>query len=1791
MAGEVWQIYDVEGEQKRNPLRWKEKIAYDIQSNPQWSNVKLGSGMTGPEMLARGADPLEVLGQMEDHAFVGRGMPKPDRTFQRRMGTMMHEGVVAPVQRLGEAITTDKDVYGVNQRGGAAAAGQMLADEANTVLNVASLGSWPAARSGAMALLGGSAAGAAMMPALQRGAQSLEAGADYSDPNMAMNVVKNLPRTVGASLLEAGGPMLIPGLRALGRGRATPEMLSKMGAMDRLMQTPLSAQGAMEAARGMVPQGRPQPTGEQVPFDYAAQLRDQMAAERAGHAQGFDQAPPMGLDDPAFQRQGVDLNAPRPSRALMALPQPGGQAPAPPSAMRQLRLPQSAAPAPGIPGPGFVMGQTDMPPPSPAGFLPQFATPPQMGPEGPGQFSLTGPLYPRELTRGGDDIAMRAQFQPGMIPDSAPPIPQAPRMQPQAPRQAPKAPPAPAPAAVPPRAAELPIPGQAPAPVQKAAPAKTFPKPTAEQHSPIPDVRGRWVLANGKLGHVIEQRLNKVKVQMADGQVVNHDLRNGFNPSIKAYGEQVKPLPFTEKAETYSTPERPGPLQGASSVRDLATDLGLQRGAGEPPVPGIELPNADAQASPRARMEAARKMAMETGQEVKVPVRATDLLSQGQSKQPPAPTAKAPLAEKVKAWPTEQVQAELDKLRGMRRIDSGPIEDVLMRELESRAPKGEAAAQAAPDAPQAPAAKPLEQRSLLADAEGPLASITIRAWDTDPAARKAYDKATPEQKAAFMDRLKLQLSSSARRVRKYGSQPVEEFTPPTPKAPPTQTEMPGTGGDFALVGQQAAKAAERYAAKQPQSAARQMEAAQKAALAEKPAEPVEASLFEAAKAEPGPMPQPVKAGADGEAVVTKGDAPRPKASYKADPQGYLDQLTSQMVDTSKIKVHPSMQYKRGGNPETGVVDPLKGDYSPFLAGDGVVWQDLKGDLYVANGHHRLDLAKKSRTGKFQSKLVKESDGVTFEDAKNIGAEMNFVEGKGTIYDNTKMMKDRADKGRPIPIDHPGVRGPGEDAWLIANRSIPDLFAAFMASEGGAPGGIKAKNAAAAIRAAGTGPQAAALQRVGMKAALKPGATPEMVRDNVNAARMLGEEATQGGLFGEETFIDMENLAKTKRQITEKVRDQVLASQGAIKRPGGAEKMGVNINDPVRAKARLDRLKGILSNLDDSSWASNSEIVALVNDVNRKNGNPVWDFINGKDPDAPAAPVLGDIGGAMAAGLSNFAKQQTAKARLHWAAKANLDSMADAARGAMRDSIDAVNEWRNLPLEQGSMGGTVKRIFKTMTAAPSYVSPLLSDMISKAQDRRLETDQVFLDRFKGIIDGLNREQLDNQLLPAFMDGQGFNRIQDQVVKDKAKQLAALVRDIDGYGGENVGKLFPTFFGWTAQKGGKRGVYMPEDGIFIDAEGRTPSIEELFLARLKTNTKKAFIMPALKDARRMAEGVKDAGNKAYIDYWLDRVQGKADPITSMIEQNFGITDREQHALVRKLNVWTYRSLLGLALDTSFKNLGQNVNTAATFGALPTAKAMLQLLTPQGRQIFRDSGVMVDALSVFEQPNRAFSQRRIWSKLDPILFAPMKASEFFNRGVAFHAALFEAANRGLKGEAARDFAKWATNKTQFRYDVADTNPYFNNPVGKLFYQFHSYPTKQAYFLYNMAKQGGDKSALIRHLMLTGMIVGLGNATDSDFNDMMSTGTVGGVPVPYSKLLPGMGGLPFEGGAALGGIRKLAIEAPTQMLEGQGGAASRTFKQGLAPFAARYPLKLANEFNREEGPRASNLLGVMKR
>ena len=69
---------------------------------------------------------------------------------------------------------------------------------------------------------------------------------------------------------------------------------------------------------------------------------------------------------------------------------------------------------------------------------------------------------------------------------------------------------------------------------------------------------------------------------------------------------------------------------------------------------------------------------------------------------------------------------------------------------------------------------------------------------------------------------------------------------------------------------------------------------------------------------------------------------------------------SGVLKTSEIISSPMFQFRPEANPKTGIVEPLEGEFDPSKAGRIVVWKNPKdGKMYVVQGFHRLDLAKRS----------------------------------------------------------------------------------------------------------------------------------------------------------------------------------------------------------------------------------------------------------------------------------------------------------------------------------------------------------------------------------------------------------------------------------------------------------------------------------------------------------------------------------------------------------------------------------------------------------------------------------------------------------------------------------------------------------------------------------------------------------------------------------------------------------------------------------------------------------------
>jgi|GEM_PF-6483767 len=121
-----------------------------------------------------------------------------------------------------------------------------------------------------------------------------------------------------------------------------------------------------------------------------------------------------------------------------------------------------------------------------------------------------------------------------------------------------------------------------------------------------------------------------------------------------------------------------------------------------------------------------------------------------------------------------------------------------------------------------------------------------------------------------------------------------------------------------------------------------------------------------------------------------------------------------MMDPSSIQVDaPTYQFRSGGDAK-GVTN--KGRYhasqwDPVLHGDPIlVHERIDGRVFVADGHHRVDLAKSlnengTGPGMVAAMVLKEADGYTPQDVKIIAAYKNIAHGKTDPVDTARVFKE------------------------------------------------------------------------------------------------------------------------------------------------------------------------------------------------------------------------------------------------------------------------------------------------------------------------------------------------------------------------------------------------------------------------------------------------------------------------------------------------------------------------------------------------------------------------------------------------------------------------------------------------------------------------------------------------------------------------------------------------------------------------------------------------------------------
>jgi hypothetical protein len=306
--------------------------------------------------------------------------------------------------------------------------------------------------------------------------------------------------------------------------------------------------------------------------------------------------------------------------------------------------------------------------------------------------------------------------------------------------------------------------------------------------------------------------------------------------------------------------------------------------------------------------------------------------------------------------------------------------------------------------------------------------------------------------------------------------------------------------------------------------------------------------------------------------------------------------TVRAVPTEQIASRPElMQFKRMDDTATGqnAADTITTTYDPLKAGNLLLWEPnnpaqyglTKNQRYiVANGHHRDAAAKQQAVPEQNAQVLRESDGFSAGDARAIAAESNIADGKGTIYDAAKFVRERAAThgtdealGRARQI---GARG--EKASTIALAASPDTWASFVNEQ------ITPDQTAAIARSA---PGSESLQRLGIQRAAA-GATPNEIGNFLQAVQAkLGAAPApkQIDLFGSDdaAIKQAEEMGKRAGAIQREIGDQINAVAGAAKRPEKAAALGVNVSDPASVNAKLAGLQRLRERA--KNWAADDQI--------------------------------------------------------------------------------------------------------------------------------------------------------------------------------------------------------------------------------------------------------------------------------------------------------------------------------------------------------------------------------------------------------------------------------------------------------------------------------------------------------------------------------------------------------------------------------------------------------------------------
>jgi hypothetical protein len=331
------------------------------------------------------------------------------------------------------------------------------------------------------------------------------------------------------------------------------------------------------------------------------------------------------------------------------------------------------------------------------------------------------------------------------------------------------------------------------------------------------------------------------------------------------------------------------------------------------------------------------------------------------------------------------------------------------------------------------------------------------------------------------------------------------------------------------------------------------------------------------------------------------EIPKPEDAV---PDGIVG-VPAQQIPADQIVVRPDlMQFKRADDTKTGVneAERITGTWDDLKAGTLLLWEPadpsahgLEGDqrYIVANGHHRFEFGSREGVKGYNTQIIRESDGYSANDARRLGAEINIADNKGTIYDQTKFLRNLREThgedealavGRRI-----GARG--RKAADIAFSAGDTLFGSFI-NEKVTP------EAAAKIAAAAPGNDAAQVEGI---RALHAGKSADWAANIARAHDVLAPAAgaTEMNLFGETEFAKIDAIAGRATEVQNELREMIRAVQNAANSPKMAAKMGVDVKDPEGVQKRIEQLRVQIERWNH--WPTDPELMGKLKAGTEKDG--------------------------------------------------------------------------------------------------------------------------------------------------------------------------------------------------------------------------------------------------------------------------------------------------------------------------------------------------------------------------------------------------------------------------------------------------------------------------------------------------------------------------------------------------------------------------------------------------------------